>query len=150
MAEWEKREIMDKVSMKEIWSEQELRDVLKLCYDVLGPDLSELYSYDAWYRRFLGGREPLVYAQAGDGRVVSAVLGREENKDSLVIGFVACHKDYRRQGITRGLMQYLEGLAREKGYKYITLGSKEDVFYEACGYQVIFQVHGQNIYQKVL
>ncbi len=141
---------MEKICMKEIRSEQELKDVLELCLDILGRDVPEIYGYDAWHERLLGGREPLVYAQAGDGRVVSAVLGREENKDSLVIGFVACHKDYRRQGITRGLMQYLEGLAREKGYKYITLGSKEDVFYEACGYQVIFQVHGQNIYQKVL
>ena len=141
---------MEKICMKEIRSEQELKDVLELCLDILGRDVPEIYGYDAWHERLLGGREPLVYAQAGDGRVVSAVLGQEENKDSLVIGFVACHKDYRRQGITRGLMQYLEGLAREKGYKYITLGSKEDVFYEACGYQVIFQVHGQNIYQKVL
>lgn len=135
--------------MKEIRSEQELRDVLKLCYDILGPDLSELYSYDAWYRRFLGGQEPLVYA-AVDGRIVSAVLGREENKDSLVIGFVVCHQDYRRKGITRELMQYFEGLSRKKGYKYLTLGSREDLFYEACGYRMIFQIHGQAIYQKVL
>ncbi len=95
---------MEKICMKEIRSEQELKDVLELCLDILGRDVPEIYGYDAWHERLLGGREPLVYAQAGDGRVVSAVLGREENKDSLVIGFVACHKDYRRQGITRGLM----------------------------------------------
>ena len=90
---------MEKICMKEIRSEQELKDVLELCLDILGRDVPEIYGYDAWHERLLGGREPLVYAQAGDGRVVSAVLGREENKDSLVIGFVACHKDYRRQGL---------------------------------------------------
>ena len=47
-------------------------------------------------------------------------------------------------------MNYFEELAREKGFKYITLGSKEDAFYEKCGYKVIFQMHDQNIYQKVL
>lgn len=31
-----------------------------------------------------------------------------------------------------------------------TLGSEEDIFYEKCGYKVIFQTHGQNIYQKLL
>lgn len=47
-------------------------------------------------------------------------------------------------------MAYFEELARKKGFRYITLGSKEDAFYEKCGYQVIFQVHDQNIFQKVL
>ncbi|MCM1118998.1 MAG: hypothetical protein NC543_06520 [bacterium] len=62
-----------------------------------------------------------------DSELVSAVLGREESSESLAIGFVACAEEYRRQGIAR-----------------------EDIFYEQCGYQVIFQVHGQNIYQKLL
>lgn len=43
-----------------------------------------------------------------------------------------------------------EEKARELGYKYITLGSKEDAFYEKCGYKTIFEINGQNIYQKVL
>lgn len=65
-------------------------------------------------------------------------------------GYEACRENYRRQGITKALMAYFEELARKKGFRYITLGSKEDAFYEKCGYQVIFQVHEQNIYQKVL
>lgn len=140
---------MSAVNMKEIETEQELKDVLQLCYDVLGTDNAELYGYDAWHERFLEGTQPLAYA-VKDGEVVSAILGRAESRDSLVIGFVACREDCRRQGITKGLMDYFEGLAREKGYRYITLGSKEDAFYEKCGYQVIFQVHGQNIFQKTL
>lgn len=137
------------VSMKEIETEQELREVLKLCYRILGEDNQEMYGYDAWHKRFLDGLQPLVFA-VKDGEIVSAVLGRAESSESLVIGFVACHENYRRQGITKGLLSYFEELARIKGYKYITLGSEEDIFYEKCGYHVIFQIHEQNIYQKIL
>lgn len=140
---------MSDVKMKEIETIQELKAVLELCYKVLGTNNTELYGYDAWYKRFTEGLHPLVYAMK-DNAIVSAILGRAENKDSLVIGFVACHENYRRQGITKGLMEYFEELARRKGYKYITLGSEQDEFYEKCGYKIIFQVHEQNIMQKIL
>lgn len=140
---------MYSTDMKEIQTEQELKEVLALCYRILGTDNTRLYDYGAWHKRLIEGTQPLVYA-VKDGEIVSAVLGRAENKDSLVIGFVACHEDYRRQGITRELLGYFEDLARKRGFRYITLGSKEDSFYEKCGYQVIFQVHDQNIFQKFL
>lgn len=135
--------------MKEIETEQELKEVLELCYDILGTDNTALYGPEAWHKRFTEGLQPLVYAMK-DEEIVSAILGRAENKDSLVIGFAACRENYRRQGITKELLSYFEDLARQKGFKYITLGSKEDAFYEKCGYKVIFQVHDQNIFQKIL
>lgn len=135
--------------MKEIKTVPELKKVLELCYKVLGTRNDELYGYDAWYRRLQDGLQPLVYA-IKDEKIVSAVLGRAENKESLVIGFVACDENFRKQGITKKLLGYFEVLARKQGFKYITLGSEEDAFYEKCGYKAIFQIHDQNIYQKVL
>lgn len=135
--------------LKEIETEQELGEVLNLCYDILGKDDSELYGYDAWHKRLLDGLSPLVYA-IKDEKIISAVLGRAESQDSLIIGFAACSEDYRRQGITKKLMYFFEDIARKKGFKYITLGSMEDAFYEKCGYKVIFQVQRQKIYQKIL
>ncbi len=135
--------------MKKVETEAELITVLELCYRVLGIRDDELYGYDAWYKRLQDGNEPLVYA-VKDEKIVSAVLGRAENSESLVIGFVACDENFRRQGITKKLLGYFEELARKQKYKYITLGSKEDTFYENCGYKVIFQIHDQNIYQKLL
>lgn len=135
--------------MKEIKTEQELNQVLELCYKILGENDSELYGYSAWKERLQNGLQPLVYA-VEDGKAVAAVLGRAENRESLVIGFVACDENYRRRGITKKLMFYFEDLAKKLDFKYITLGSEEDVFYENCGYKIIFQVHGQNIYQKQL
>ncbi len=136
-------------TIKEIQTEQQLKNVLELCYRILGNDDSDLYGYAAWKERLNNGLQPLVYAEK-DHKIISAVLGRAENKDSMVIGFVACEEAYRRQGITGKLMEYFENRAREKGYKYITLGSKADIFYEKCGYTLIFETNGQNVYQKVL
>lgn len=137
------------MTMKEVQTEQELKNVLALCYRILGEDTSGLYGYEAWRERLFEGSHPMVYAQV-DQKNVSAVLGRAESNDSLVIGMVACDEEYRKRGITKALMGYFEELARKKDYKYITLGSHADAFYEKCGYKVIFQVHDQNIYQKLL
>ncbi len=137
------------IEIKEIKTEQELKSVLEMCYRILGNDNEEIYGYEAWLGRFNDGLQPLIYACDG-AKTVSAVLGRAENKNSLVIGYVACDENYRRQGITKKLMEHFEAKAKEMGYKYITLGSKEDAFYEKCGYRVIFEINGQNIYQKVL
>lgn len=59
-----------------------------------------------------------------------------------------------------GGIKYLDGkyLSLKKvveGNKILDLimkeiGSKEDAFYEKCGYKAIFQIQGQNIYQKIL
>ena len=142
------------MQIKEIQTETELNAVLDLCYSVLGEnspvlETSDLYRRDAWRERLADGHQPLVYA-VEDGKIVSAVLGRAEHADSMVIGFTACHAAYRRRGITKQLMQHFEDRARGMGYKYITLGSFEDAFYERCGYHVIAQAGGQNIYQKLL
>lgn len=110
------------ITMKEIETEKELKEVLELCYDILGTNNEELYGYDAWHKRFIEGSQPLVYAMK-DEEIVSAILGRAENKESLVIGFTACRENYRRQGITKRLL---------------------------CAYRVIFQVYGQNVFQKIL
>ncbi|MBR6807011.1 MAG: GNAT family N-acetyltransferase [Clostridia bacterium] len=140
---------MSDLVFKEIKTESELRDVLELCYKVLGTHNDEIYGYDAWLKRLQDGLQPLIYVLKGT-KIVSAVLGRAENKESLVIGFVACDENYRKQGITSKAMRYFEDIARKQGFKYITLGSKEDTFYEKCGYKSIFQIHDQNIYQKIL
>lgn len=137
------------MTIREIKTEQELQQVLELCYRILGDNDSEMYGYFAWKERLAGGMQPLVYAQE-DNKVVSAVLGRAESSESLVIGFVACDENYRRRGITKKLMYYFEESAKKLGFRYITLVSQEDAFYEKCGYSIIFQVHGQNIYQKQL
>ena len=140
---------MSDLVIKQIKNETELKEVLDLCYSILGQKDDDLYEYKAWAKRLHDGLQPLVYG-IKDGKIISAVLGRAENEDSLIIGFLACDEKYRLQGITRKVLNCFEELAKSQGFKYITLGSKEDAFYEKCGYKVIFQINKQNIYQKIL
>ena len=131
----------------------ELNKVLKFCYQILGEcndDVYDVYGPEAWANR-LNENYLMVFAEAG-GDIVSAVMGRAENQDSIVLGYVACSLDYRKNGITSSLLSTLEDNARKYGYKYITLGSADDAFgfYEKCGYHMITEIHGQKIYQKLL
>ena len=132
-------------------TEEQLKQVLDFCYDILGQDLRDVvhYRYEDWKERLENDNKLLVYAYE-DGKVISAVLGRRESGESLVCGFVACEASRRRQGITKRLMDRFEAEAVRAGFRYITLGSKADEFYEKCGFQVINEMYGQRIYQKVL
>ena len=109
------------------------------------------YTYKDWEDRISKWSKILVYAEVDD-RVISAVLGRPENNDSLVMGFVACDENYRNQGVTRCLINEFENNAKIVGYKYITLGASPNAngFYKKCGYAEIKETNEQKIYQKFL
>lgn len=128
----------------------ELNKVLKFCYEILGEHNDNVYGPAAWANR-LNENYLMVFAET-DGDIVSAVMGRAENQDSIVLGFAACRADCRNNGITSSLLSKLENNARDYGYKYITLGSADESFgfYEKCGYNQIAEMHGQKIYQKLL
>lgn len=141
--------------IRRVENEEELGEVLRLCYSVLGNHLKDVdnYRYEDWVKRLDDGGGKLLLYAGENGRAVSAVLGRRESNDSLILGFVACDEKYRGQGITKRLMLMLEENAREIGYKYITLGADDMAvgFYEKCGYTMIgSSSHGQKIYQKLL
>ena len=128
----------------------ELNKVLKFCYEILGDHNDNVYGPAAWENR-LNENYLMVFAET-DGDIVSAVMGRAENKDSIVLGFAACRTACRNNGITSSLLSELENNAKKYGYKYITLGSADEAigFYEKCGYNIITEMHGQKIYQKIL
>ncbi|MDR1703776.1 MAG: GNAT family N-acetyltransferase, partial [Clostridiales bacterium] len=136
-----------------IENEVQLHDVLEFCYAILGQNSREIeyYTYEAWKER-LGKYSPvLVYAHE-NGEIIAAVLGRPESEENLVMGFVACGERYRMRGITKSLVQVFEKNARDLGFKHITLGAHKDAegFYTKCGYSIIDEVHGQNVFRKIL
>ena len=137
------------IRLLQISSVEILNAALDLCYPILGHEDHDVYCREAWMERFHSGGQPLVCAES-DGEIIAAVLGRSENADDLVLGFCACREDFRHQGITSRLMQMFESLAKDMGYRKITLGSRLDAFYEKCGYDLLCEMHGQNIYQKIL
>lgn len=137
--------------IKQVSSEQELRAVLDLCYSILGEHHEGLYSYKAWCRR-LEHNYLLLYAECGDGKPISAVLGRVENAEGVIVGFVACKEEYRRMGITSSLMRALEQSAAERGFSRLTLTSYNDAwkFYQSLGYTLLSDRLGRKTYQKEL
>ncbi len=60
------------------------------------------------------------------------MLNKPVKKQGKTIGYCRVSSPKKKK-----LLNYFEDLAREKGFKYITLGSKEDEFYKKCGYNVI-------------
>ena len=128
----------------------ELNKVLKFCYEILGERNDNVYGPAAWANR-LNENYLMIFAEKDDD-IVSAVMGRAENRDSIVLGFAACRADCRNNGITSSLLSRLENNAKQYDYKYITLGSADESvgFYEKCGYKIIAEMHGQKIYQKLL
>jgi GNAT superfamily N-acetyltransferase len=136
-----------------IKSENELKPVLEFSYNILGQHLREVenYKYEDWKERIDTYSGLLVYAHIDD-TIISAVLGRKENNDSLVMGFVACDENFRMKGITKQLIEQFEINAKKLGFKYITLGAYKDAeeFYKKCGYTIIKNIHNQNIFQKFL
>lgn len=110
-----------------------------------------IYAYAAWKER-MGEFCRLLLCAKEDGELAAAVLGRPESAESLVCGMVACGEKFRRRGITKMLMEHFAKNAREMGFHYITLGADQDAegFYEKCGFHMIFEIHGQKIYQRML
>jgi len=130
----------------------QLKPVLEFCYDILGQKYREYenYTYGAWQGRIGEYSPALLYAHV-DGEIIAAVLGRPED-DGMVMGFVACHKDYRRQGVTSTLVKQFETNSKALGFKRITLGAGKDAqgFYDKCGYCVIHETDEQRVYRKIL
>lgn len=163
------REARKIVTVNFIETEEELEKVLKLCYRLLAPQLmatlpgqeiteniekeitENIYAYNAWKQRIKEYSRLLLYAKK-DGEIAAAVLGRPENKESLVCGMAVCDEKFRRQGIAKMLMENFAENARSIGFHYITLGADKnaEIFYEKCGFHKIFEIHGQTIYQKML
>ena len=137
-------------TIRQIDNEAVLKSVLEMCWEILGPPNTDLYSEQAWRERLSEGCL-LPYAEI-EGKPVAAALGRAESSESVVLGYCCCKSEYRRQGITSALLAALENSAAKNGYQYITLGSDDSAwgFYEKCDYRLINEIHGQRIYQKIL
>ncbi len=94
------------------------------------------YGYENLIELLRSDKEILFFAYENKN-VISAVLERKENRESLILGFVLCDKKYRGCGITKKLMSELYIRAKKMGLKYMTPGADEKAigFYEKCRYK---------------
>jgi len=73
-----------------------------------------------------------------DGSILGCCMLVEENSDKVKLRQMAVLNALQGKGIGRALMQFAENLARDHGYKVLTMHARKNAigFYEKMGYKV--------------
>lgn len=126
--------------IKNVSSKQELEktyDFYKMIFkgmpyvDVDNPE----YSLEKWEERMKNHGDLMLYASL-DNEVIGIVFGRINDNNSITIGPVAIHGNYRGSGIAKEMMLLLEERSINYGIHSINLGAVESAerFYSKLGY----------------
>lgn len=80
-----------------------------------------------------------MYGAFLDDRLIATVFLTEDDKETARIKNVAIFKEYRGTGLGRYLMDFIENIARERGYTKAALMGRVSVeeFYKKLGYESI-------------
>jgi predicted GNAT family N-acyltransferase len=72
-----------------------------------------------------------------DDRMLGCCMLIEEDPQTVRLRQMAVRNDLQGKGIGKALMQFAENLARDRGYKRITMHARKDAsgFYEKMGYK---------------
>ena len=73
-----------------------------------------------------------------DGNILGCAMLVEENREIVKLRQMAVLNALQGKGIGRALMQFAENLARDHGYRIITMHARKNAvgFYEKMGYKV--------------
>lgn len=93
------------------------------------------YSLEKWEERMKNHGDLMLYASL-EGEVIGIVFGRINDNQSITIGPVAVHQNYRDIGIAKEMIFLLEERAKHYGIHSLTLGAVESAerFYSKLGY----------------
>ncbi len=74
-----------------------------------------------------------------DDQMLGCCMLVEEEPDTVRLRQMAVINDLQGKGIGRALMQFAENLARDRGYKIITMHARKNAlgFYEKMGYRKV-------------
>lgn len=74
-----------------------------------------------------------------DDQMLGCCMLVQENTDTVRLRQMAVVNDVQGKGIGRALMQFAENLARDRGYKRITMHARRNAvgFYERMGYRKV-------------
>ncbi len=104
-----------------------------------------------FYRRALNSPDAVIFVAVVNGKLAGYVYAEvEKRQDDLIsiprvsINELAVHRDYRKAGTGKKLMQIVEAWARSKGINVLHLdvwevNSDAIAFYEKLGYQPILR-----------
>src|SRR3954468_16226056 len=115
----------------------EYQQMIKLRDEILRKPLGLNFSNDELENE----KSNLHIAAYEDDQMLGCCMLVEEDPQTVRLRQMAVINDLQGKGIGRALMQFAENLARDRGYKKITMHARKNAtgFYEKMGYKKIGQ-----------
>ena len=112
---------------------KEYQEVVRLRDDILRKPLGLRFTPE----ELEGEKENLHIAAYEDEQMLGCCMLVEEDLQTVRLRQMAVLNDLQGKGIGRALMQFAENLARDRGYKKITMHARKNAigFYEKMGYR---------------
>ena len=81
-----------------------------------------------------------------EDRLIATIFLTEDDKETARIKSVAILDEYRNQGLGKYLMDYVEDIAKNRGYKKVNLMGRvsAEIFYHKLGYKTISEAYDYN------
>ena len=111
----------------------EYEQMVKLRDEILRKPLGLTFSPDELEKE----KSNLHIAAYEDDRMLGCCMLVEEGPQTVRLRQMAVPDDFQGKGIGRALMNFAENLARDRGYKRITMHARKNAigFYEKMGYK---------------
>ena len=112
---------------------KEYEEVVRLRDEILRKPLGLYFTPDELEKE----KENLHIAAYEDDQMLGCCMLVEEDAQTVRLRQMAVMNDLQGKGIGRALMQFAENLARDRGYKKITMHARKNAtgFYEKMGYR---------------
>jgi len=112
---------------------KEYKEVLKLRDEILRKPLGLNFSDEELEKE----KNNMHMAAYEDDQMLGCCMLVEEGPETVRLRQMAVVNDVQGKGIGRALMQFAENLARDRGYKRITMHARKNAvgFYEKMGYK---------------
>jgi ribosomal protein S18 acetylase RimI-like enzyme len=112
---------------------QEYEQMVKLRDDILRKPLGLKFSPEELENE----KHNLMMAAYEDEHILGCCMLVEEDLQTVRLRQMAVLNDLQGKGIGKALMQFAENLARDRGYKKITMHARQNAigFYEKMGYR---------------
>lgn len=112
----------------------EYRQMVKLRDDILRKPLGLGFSPEELENE----KDNMLIAAFEDDDMLGCCMLVEENSDTVRLRQMAVLNDLQGKGIGRALMGFAENLARDRGYKTLSMHARKNAigFYEKMGYKV--------------
>ena len=113
---------------------EEYRQMVKLRDDILRKPLGLGFTQQELEQE----KENMLIAAFEDEDMLGCCMLVEENPETVRLRQMAVLNDLQGKGIGRALMNFAENLARDRGYKILSMHARKNAvgFYEKMGYNV--------------